>query len=87
MILITGVKKNMKPNVMKFCDRLILWIRFIIETVFDQLKNISQIEHSRHLSCISFMLNLLAGIIAYSFQPKKPSIKMARLDRQALMQI
>nr|WP_199399625.1 hypothetical protein [Candidatus Enterovibrio escacola] len=51
----------------------------------DQLKNISRIEHSRHRSCISFMVNLLAGFIAYSFQPKKPSIKMTRLDKQALM--
>ncbi|PCS21475.1 hypothetical protein BTN49_3015 [Candidatus Enterovibrio escicola] len=43
----------------------------IIETVFDQLNNISQIEYSRHRSCISFMVNLLAGLIAYSFQPKR----------------
>nr|WP_150138420.1 transposase [Candidatus Enterovibrio escacola] len=59
--------------------------RFIIETVFDQLKNISQIKHSQHRSCISFMVNLLVGLIAYSFQPKKPSIKITRLDKQALM--
>ncbi len=59
---------------------------FIIETVFDQLKNISQIEHSWHRSCISFMGNLLAALIAYLFQPKKLSIKMTRRDKQALMQ-
>nr|WP_223823650.1 transposase [Candidatus Enterovibrio escacola] len=57
------MKKNMKPKVMKLWNRLILWKRFIIETVFDQLKNISQIEHSWHRSCISFMVNLLAGLI------------------------
>jgi hypothetical protein len=85
--LITGVKKNMKPKVMKLWDRLMLRKRFIIETVFDQLKNISQIEHSRHRSRISFMVNLLAGLIAYSFQPKKPSIKITRLEHNALMQI
>ncbi|WP_104399763.1 IS982 family transposase [Vibrio penaeicida] len=85
--LITDVKKNMKPKVMKLWDRLMLRKRFIIETVFDQLKNISQIEHSRHRSCISFMVNLLAGLIAYSFQPKKPSIKVTRLEKDALMQI
>ncbi|PCS22962.1 hypothetical protein BTN49_1520 [Candidatus Enterovibrio escicola] len=61
--------------------------RFIIETVFDQLKNISQIEYYRHGSCISFMVKLLAGLIAYSFQPKKPNIKMTRFDKQAIMQI
>ncbi|PCS23685.1 hypothetical protein BTN49_0654 [Candidatus Enterovibrio escicola] len=60
---------------------------FIIETIFDQLKNISQIEHSRHHSCIRFMVNLRAGLIAYSFQPKKLNIKITRFDKQALMQI
>ncbi|HDY8043567.1 TPA: hypothetical protein RQK80_004043 [Vibrio vulnificus] len=38
-------------------------------------------------SCISFMVNLLAGPIAYSFQPKKPSIKVTRLEKEALMKI
>nr|WP_190319880.1 transposase [Candidatus Enterovibrio escacola] len=60
--------------------------RFIIETVFDQLKNISQIKNYRHRSCISFMGNLMAWFITYSFQLKKPSIKMIQLDKQALMQ-
>ncbi len=60
---------------------------FIIETIFDQLKTISQIKHFWHRSYISFMVNLLAWLIAYSFQPKDPSIKMTRLDTQSLMQI
>nr|WP_317845690.1 transposase [Candidatus Enterovibrio escacola] len=71
---------------MKLWSRLMLRNRFIIETVFDQLKNISQIKNSRHRSCISFMGNLMAWFIAYSFQLKKPSIKMIQLDKQALMQ-
>ncbi|TMO21817.1 transposase, partial [Pseudoalteromonas sp. S4741] len=57
----------------------ILSTGFIIETVFDQLKNIAQIDHTRHRSCISFMVNLMAGLIAYTFQTKKPSIKVTRL--------
>nr|WP_199399357.1 transposase [Candidatus Enterovibrio escacola] len=85
--LIICVQKNMKLKVMKIWDCLIFRKRFIIETVFNQLKNISQIKHSRHRSCISFMVKLLAGFIAYSFQPKKRSIKMTRFDKQALMQI
>jgi Transposase DDE domain len=48
----------------------------IIEAVIDQLKNISQIEHSRHRSPINFMVNLLAGLIAYCHQPKKPSLNI-----------
>ncbi|CAG9000691.1 MAG: hypothetical protein CENE_02692 [Candidatus Celerinatantimonas neptuna] len=45
-----------------------LRIRFIIETVFEQLKNIAQMEHSRHRGCVTFMVDLIAGLIAYTFQ-------------------
>ena len=61
--------------------------RYIIETIFDQLKNISQIEHTRHRSSISFIVHLLAGLIAYTFQPKKPHIRISRADENALIQI
>nr|WP_263363682.1 transposase [Candidatus Enterovibrio escacola] len=40
--LITSIKKNMKPKVMKLWARLMLRKRFIIKTIFDQLKNISK---------------------------------------------
>jgi len=42
--------------------------------VNDQLKNISQIDHSRHRSVTNFFVNLAAGLIAYTYQPKKPSL-------------
>nr|WP_199399353.1 transposase [Candidatus Enterovibrio escacola] len=67
VILIMGVRKNMQPKVMQLWDSLILRNRFIIKPVFDQLKNISQIEHSRHRRCINFMANLLVGLITYAF--------------------
>nr|WP_206746260.1 transposase [Candidatus Enterovibrio escacola] len=69
---------------MKLWDHLMLRKRFIIETVFNQLKNISKIEHSRYRSCINFMVNLLAGLITYSFQLKKSSIKMTWLDKHLI---
>jgi len=50
--------------------------RFIVETIMDQLKNISQVEHSRHRSPANFAVNLLAGLIAYTHQPKKPSLRL-----------
>ncbi len=46
----------------------------VIEAVSDQLKNVSQIEHSRHRSIFNFMVNIVAALIAYTHQPKKPSI-------------
>jgi hypothetical protein len=63
--LITTVRKNMKAKAMSLWDRAMLSKRFIIETISDQLKNISFIEHSRYRSMNRFMLNLLAGLVAY----------------------
>jgi len=42
--------------------------------VIDQLKNISQIEHTRHRNPINAFINIVAGLIAYCHQPKKPSL-------------
>jgi hypothetical protein len=72
--LITKIKSNMKNRLMSVMDRLLLRKRAVIETVADQLKNISQIEHSRHRSIANFMVNIVTSLIAYTYQPKKPSI-------------
>jgi hypothetical protein len=72
--LITGVKKNMKNKLLALEDKILLRKRSIIETVNDQLKNISNIEHSRHRSISNFIVNILCALIAYALQPKKPSI-------------
>ncbi|HAT8267428.1 TPA: IS982 family transposase, partial [Legionella pneumophila] len=50
----------------------------IVESVIDQLKNISNIEHSRHRSIFNFMVNILAGLAAYALKPKKPSLNIQR---------
>ena len=44
--LITKIKKGMKERALPDFDRLLLRKRAIIESVIDQLKNISQIEHT-----------------------------------------
>jgi transposase len=75
--LITTVRKNMKKKFISLWDRAILKKRFIIETVNDQLKNISYIEHSRHRSVHGFMLNLLGGLIAYCLKKDKPSLDLS----------
>jgi hypothetical protein len=74
--LVTKLKRNMKQRLMPLCDRLMLRKRAVIETVIDQLKNISQIEHSRHRSPVNCFVNILCGLIAYCHQPKKPGIAM-----------
>ena len=65
---------DMKNRLMSIMDKLLLRKRAVIEAVSDQLKNISQIEHSRHRSIFNFMVNLVAALITYTHQPKKPSI-------------
>lgn len=73
--LITKQKKNTKnPGMLHLTDRLLLRKRAVIESVNDFLKNTCQIEHSRHRSRRNFVVNLVAGLAAYSFLPKKPSI-------------
>jgi hypothetical protein len=72
--LITKLKSNMKDRLMNWADKRLLRKRAITECIIDQLKNISQIEHSRHRSVTNFVANLLCGLIAYCHQPKKPSL-------------
>ena len=76
--LITKLKSNMKGALMSVSDRLLLRKRAIIETVNDELKNIAQVEHSRHRSFDNFIVNLLGAISAYCFFPKKPCICVER---------
>jgi len=73
--LITKLKKNMKNQFLNLTDKILLRKRAVIETIFDQLKNISQIEHTRHRSFWNFLVNLASGLIAYSWQERKPSLK------------
>src|SRR5918996_6157835 len=74
--LITKLRKKMKNKLLPLFDKLLLRKRSIIETVNDQLKNISQIEHSRHRSPFNFLVNLMAGLVAYTFREKKPSLNI-----------
>ena len=72
--LLTKVRKNRANALMEWTDKLLLRKRALIESVNDQLKNISQIDHSRHRSPTNFLANLLGGLIAYCRQPHKPSL-------------
>lgn len=77
--LFTKVKKNMKKNIINPAQKYYLSKRGIIETVNDQLKNVCQIEHTRHRKPENAFVNLISGLIAYAFKLKKPSIKNNKL--------
>ena len=82
--LITKLRKNMRNVLMDLSDKLLLRKRALIESINDQLKNVCQIAHTRHRSPLNFLVHLLAGLIAYCHQPKKPSLQYDH-DQLALL--
>ena len=84
--LITKLKNKMKNSLMTVADKILLRKRAIIETINDELKNMAQIEHSRHRSCPNFICNMVAAIAAYNFFPKKPMLDLERnVDKQLIL--
>lgn len=75
--LVTSIKKNMKNKLMLYWDKIMLRKRFLIETINDQLKNQMHIEHTRHRSSINFLVNLMSGLLAYTFKSQKPCLDLA----------
>ena len=82
--LITAVRRNMKSKALSNEEKLLLRKRSVIETVNDELKNICQVEHTRHRSISGFLLNIISAIAAYSFAPKQHSIKNDIQENQPL---
>ena len=74
--LVTRLRKNMKNALMETNGKILLRKRAVIEPVNDFLKNICQVGHSRHRSAVNFIVNVLAALSAYSFLPRKPSIRV-----------
>ena len=83
--LVTKIKKNMKNSLMNIYDKICLRKRAVIETVNDELKNICQIEHTRHRSVDNFVTNLVSALIAYNFMPKKPQMNIEIIDKSRLI--
>nr|WP_052055201.1 IS982 family transposase [Myxosarcina sp. GI1] len=82
--LITRYRKNMNNRLVSLIDRILLRKRAIIESVNDQLKNICQVQHTRHQSIHNFMVNLLGGLIAYTYHPIKLSLDLENKGLPAL---
>ena len=82
--LITPIRKNMQNRLVVLEDKLLTRKRFVIETIVDQHKNISQIEHSRHRSTTNFSVTPVAGLIAYTWQAKKPSLNLSQNEMALL---
>jgi hypothetical protein len=82
--LITRIKSNMRNQLMPLLDKLLLRKRAIIETVIDQLKNVCQVEHSRHRSPVNYFTDVIAGLVAYTYGEKLPSLNLRPDELQLL---
>ena len=76
--LITKVRRNMKKQILTGFEKFFLAQRGIVETVIGQLKEICQIEHSRHRRPDNFLVNLVSGLVAYMLKPRKPAIRLPK---------
>ena len=83
--LVTKIKKNMKNSLMSLYGKSLLRKRSVIETVNDELKNVCQIEHTRHRAFDNFATNLIAGLIAYNLLPKKPEMNIEIIDKSRVI--
>ena len=82
--LVTKINKNMKNLLIDPYDRILLRKRALVETVNDELKNVCNIEHTRHRPIDNFASDLVAGLIAYNLMPKKPSMNIDIIDKSRL---
>jgi len=82
---ITKTKRNMKPIRRSSFEKFFLAKRAIVEAVIGQLKEICQIEHSRHRKPDNFLVNLLAALAAYTLKPRKPSINLKAIRNTSLI--
>ena len=70
------IRRNMKPQIMPLEDRLLLRKRAVIEAIHNIWKSALHIDHTRHRSVDNFVVNLLAGLVAYCHRPNKPTVSL-----------
>jgi hypothetical protein len=83
----TKLRKDRKNKFLPIMDEVLRRKRSPIETVTEQLKHISRSEHSRHRSVTNFVVNLAAGLMAYTYQPKKASLHIRRPSDASLQMV
>ena len=76
--LLTPVRRNMKEVNHTDFEKYLLKRRSLVETVIDELKNLCQIEHTRHRSMMGFLVNLMGGLVAYCLSPNKPKLPLSK---------
>ena len=81
---IIKIRRNMRNKLILMVDKLLLRKQAIIESINDPLKNTQQIEHARHRSVVNGMVNVLVSLVAYTHQPRKPSLNLSQNNLKLL---
>ena len=76
-------RSNMKDQNISDTDKILLRKRALVESVNDELKNICNIEHTRHRAMKGFLVNLVSALISYQFLPKKPSLNIQPFENNS----
>ena len=87
LIMVTGIKKNMKNRLLEMWDKILLRKRSLIESIFNVMKNTLHLEHSRHRSIINAGVYMITTLIAYCLKPNKPKIKFNTQETQLLQAV
>lgn len=84
--LVTGIRNNMKNKLMPLFDKLVLRKRSMIESLNNQIKNVFQVEHTRHRSPINGLINIIAGLVAFVHHDSKPKLNITA-DELAMLEL
>jgi len=75
--VLTYVRKGMRyQNVFHGLEKYLMRKRNLVESAFNKLKNVLQIQTNRSRSVCGFMAHCLAALLAYTFDNKKPAITL-----------
>lgn len=79
--IVTKLRRGMRNVLMPLSDKLNLRRRGLIESVNDLLISVFDIDHTRHRNPLNAIVNVLAGLSAYCFCDRKPSIVVPDFKR------
>lgn len=77
----------MKNALMNIHDKISLRKRSIIVTVNDLLKNLCQIEHTRHRSVKNILVDLISGVLAYNLMPNSFPQRLKSLMKRVFLKL
>lgn len=57
-------------------------MRPVIESAFDIMGTVYDIDHTRHRSPVNAITHILAGLVAYQHLPQKPSVFFPSMTKE-----